>query len=180
MVLVGRADLDFMADALSEIVTVDRRPYYLLEGAAGIEEVVKIVVTLVPFSTPTLKEVGRVLFDRILGRAIDVFSRSPGKKHVFTDEFKVDREKGIAEGKLTMSSDNIELMKEALKTGKAKYEKALDLMEADDGPSDHYIVYGVELDETSASFKIRRKDVTAAHLTEYDEVDGTWKDVSSK
>lgn len=176
--LVGRDDLDYMADALSDVVTVERRPYFILEGAAEPAEAVKIAIALVPLATPVLKEVGRVIFDRILGRAIDLFSRTPGKKHIFTQDFKVNRERGVIEGKLSMSSDNINLMREAIATGREQYDKALDLMEAETGPADHYIVYGVEFDEASASFRIRRKDVTDARLTVYDDDDGTWEEAS--
>jgi hypothetical protein len=176
--LIESNDLDAIAESLSEVVTVERRPYFILEAAAGPSEVVEIVITLVPLSIPILKEVGRVVFDRILVKAIDIFSKTPGKEHVFKQEFKVDRKRGVIEGSLSMSSSNIDLMKKSLTAGRDQYNRALDLMEVEVEPEDHYIIYGIELDEASASFKVRRKDVTMGKLTEYNDTEEKGKESS--
>lgn len=173
--LVGSKDLDYIAEPLAEVVSVDKRYAVLLEAQVETAIAQTIVVTLLPHSIPLLKEVETVLFDHVLGRVLDVFARMPGRKHIFTHEFKVDRTNGIVDGKLLMSSENVELMREAIKTGKEEFDKALELMQNDPAPPSHYVVYGIEFDEGSVSFKIRRKDVTAGELTEYDEENGTWQ-----
>jgi hypothetical protein len=173
--LIGSADLDHIAEPLTQIAEVEKQYYYIFEAAIEQTVVQTIAITILPHSIPLLKEVGRVVFDQVLGRVLDVFARMPGQKHVFYQDFKVDRQKGVIDGRLLMESKDLDLMRKALRTGSQQFEKALQLMENDLGPADHQIVYGVEFDEATVRFKIRRKDVTAADLKEYDEDNDTWK-----
>lgn len=166
--LIGSKDLDYIAEPLTKVINVSKRPYFIFEAQADPTLIQTIAITILPHSIPVLKEVGRVVFDELLGRALEVFEKMPGKEHLFTQDFKVDRKAGTIDGRISMRSDNVDLMRKTLKLGREQYEKALELMSNDSGPDNHFIVYGIELDESSVGFRIRRKDVTTSELKECD------------